>query len=183
MQTDPQVVYRGIDASPALASLVEKKIALLERSFQRITSCRVTVEKRDNRGKKGHLFQVAVELEVPGSVIVVNRKPGDMHAHENVRVAIRDSFNAARRQLDDYVRKMAGVHVKSHPEKHHGQVVRLFPDEGYGFVKTPGGAEVYFQRDSVVREDWERLDIWSDLEFSLMDGEKGPFAVNVSVRS
>ena len=73
--------------------------------------------------------------------------------------------------------------MKSHPEKHYGKVVRLFPDEGYGFLLTPGGLEVYFERDSVVRDDWEKLDLESELEFSLMDGEKGPFAVSVAVRS
>ncbi len=183
MQTDPQVVFRGIDATPSLANLIEKKISALERSYQRITSCRVTVEKRDKRGQKGHLFQVAVELEVPGGVIIVNRKPGDLDAHENVRVAIRDSFAAARRQLDDHVRKIGGVHVKTHPERHHGKVVRLFAEQGYGFIATAGGEEVYFQRDSLTGDDWANLDLSSDLEFSLMDGEKGPFAVNVSIRS
>ncbi len=182
MQTDPQIVFRGLDASPALTGLVHDKIAVLERSYDRITSCRVTIEKTDRRGRKGHHFKVAVELEVPGGAIIVNRKPGDTGAHEDVRVALRDSFNAARRQLDDHVRKIGGVHVKSHPERQHGTVVRLFPDEGYGFVRTPAGGEVYFQRDSVIGDDWDRLDLGSDLEFSLMDGEKGPFAVNVSLR-
>jgi len=182
MQTDPQIVFRGLDVSPALQSLINDKISVLERSCDRITSCRVTVEKRTRRGHKGHLFQVAVEAEVPGGLIVVNRKPGDLGAHEDVRVAIRDSFAAARRQLDEHMRKTGGVHVKAHPEKHHGQIVRLFPDEGYGYIKTPGGLEVFFQRDSVVRDDWDKLDILSDMEFSLMDGEKGPYAANVSVR-
>ena len=75
------------------------------------------------------------------------------------------------------------VHVKAHPEKHHGKVVRLFADEGYGFLSTAGGLEVYFQRDGVIGDDWTRLEVGSELEFSLMDGEKGPFAVNASLRS
>ncbi|SPH17686.1 Cold shock-like protein CspC [Defluviimonas aquaemixtae] len=183
METEPQIIFHGMDASPAVTSEIRGKIGKLEQVFQRITSCRVIVEKRTARGHKGHLYQVAVEAEVPGGVIVVNKKPGDLAAHEDLHVAIRDSFNAARRQLDDYVRKMKGVQVKSHPEKHHGQVVRLFTVEGYGFIRSSGGLEVYFQRDSVIGSDWERLDLGTDLEFSLMDGEKGPFAVNVSLRS
>ncbi len=182
MQTDPQIVFRGLDTSPALTSVIHDKIAVLERSFDHITSCRVTVEKRDRHGRKGHHFNVAVEMEVPGTVIVVNKKPGDQDAHEDVHIALRDSFNAARRQLDDYARKKGGVHVKAHPEKHHGIVVRLFPDEGYGFLKTPGGLEVYFDRDSVTGDGWDRLDLDSDLDFSLMDGDKGPYAVNLTLR-
>lgn len=182
MQTDPQITFRGLDRSPAAEAIIRERIAKLEQFHDRITSCRVTVEKVNRQGRKGHLFHVAVELEVPGGVVIVNRKPGDQNAHEEINVAIRDSFNAAQRQLGDHARKADGVHVKTHPEKQHGRVVRLFPDEGYGFIKTPAGVEVYFQKDSVVKDDWEKLDLESDLEFSLMDGEKGPFAVNVSMR-
>jgi len=183
METEPQIVFHGLDASPAMSQLIHEKIAKLETFHDRITSCRVIVEEHKSKGHKGHLYGVSVEMEVPGGTVIVNRKPGDIHADEDLKVAIRDSFDAARRQLEDHVRKTGGLHVKSHPEKHRGQVVRLFPDEGYGFIKTAAEMEVYFQRDSVVRDDWSKLDIWSEVEFSLMDGEKGPFAVNVSVRA
>lgn len=182
MQTDPQITYRGLDASPAIDAIIREKLARLERFHERITSCRVTVEKTTRRGRKGHIFRVAVEIEVPGGVVVVNRKPGDEDAHEELNVAVRDAFDAARRQLEDHQRRHSPTHVNHHPERHHGVVVRLFPDEGYGFLRTAGGGEVYFQRDSVLHDDWERLDLDSELEFSLMDGEKGPFAVNVSLR-
>jgi cold shock CspA family protein/ribosome-associated translation inhibitor RaiA len=182
METAPQITYRGLDASPAIDAIIREKLERLERFHERITSCRVTVEKTTAKGRKGHIFHVAVEMEVPGGVVIVNRKPGDQKAHVELNVAVRDAFDAARRQLEDHVRKLDGVHVKSHPEKRYGTVVRLFPDEGYGFIRMAGGAEVYFQRDSVVREDWEKLDLQSEVEFSLMDGEKGAFAVNVSVR-
>jgi ribosomal subunit interface protein len=182
METEPQITFHGMDVSPAMTALIREKLSKLEQFHNRITSARVTVEMRNQKGRQGHLYHVAVDLEVPGGVVVVNRKPGDQNAHEDLRVAIRDSFNAARRQLEDHVRKADGVHVKAHPEKLRGAVVRLFPDEGYGFLRTPAGQEVYFQRDSVVRDDWDKLDLGSDMEFSLMDGEKGPFAVNVSFR-
>ncbi len=73
--------------------------------------------------------------------------------------------------------------MKGHPEWHHRRVVRLFPDQGYGFIKSSGGLEVSFQRDSVIGSDWDRLDLDTDLEFSLVDGEKDPSAVNLSLRS
>ncbi|MHC0053048.1 HPF/RaiA family ribosome-associated protein [Actibacterium sp. D379-3] len=182
MQTEPQVTFRGLDASPALTALIREKVEKLEQFHHRITSCRVTIELPHRHGHKGHLYEVAVEMEVPGGTVIVNRKPGNIHGHEDVKVAIHDSFDAARRQLEDHVRKTGGQHVKAHPEKLHGPVVRLWPDEGYGFIQVEGRGEVYFQRDSVVGTDWDRLDLETDLEFSLMDGEKGPFAVNVSLR-
>lgn len=182
METEPQITFRGVDVSPNLVSIIEEKIAKLEHIYDRITSCRVTVERRSSKGHKGQLYQIAVELEVPGGVVIVNNKPGDLGAHEDPRVAIRDSFDAARRQLEDHVRKADGVHVKPEPEKRYGTVVRLFPNEGYGFIQMNDKREVFFDRASVNGTDWEELDILSELSFSLMNGEKGLYAANVSLR-
>lgn len=182
MQTPPQITFRGLNPSPAVDALIRERLERLERFHDRITSARVTVEKSTARGHRGHLFHVAVDLEVPGGLVVVNRKPGDVNAHEDIAVAVRDAFAAATRQLEDHVRRLEPAHAKTHAEKRHATVVRLFPEEGYGFLKMADGAEVYFHRDSVVRDDWEKLDLGSEVEFSLLDGEKGPFAVNLSVR-
>lgn len=181
METEPQITFRGLDSSPALTELAHDHIAKLERSFDRITSCRVTIEKSSAQGQKGHLFKVSVDMEVPGGFIAVNRKPGDLNAHEDVKVAMRDAFAAARRQLDDHVQKMGGVHVKSHPESRYGRVARLFSEQGYGFIETGTGTDVYFGRESVTGP-WDDIQIGSEVEFSLMEGDKGPFAVNVSHR-
>ncbi len=182
MQTEPQIIFRDIEPSAAVQAEIAKRIAGLERVHDRITACRVTIEKRSERGHKGHIYHVGLDLEVPGGHVHVSRKPGDMGAHEDLSVAIRDSFKAARRQLKNHAKKAAAVHVKSHPEVHYGTIEQLFPDEGFGFVKTKGGLEVFFQRASVTGTDWDRLDLGSETSFSLMEGDKGPFAVNLSIR-
>jgi ribosome-associated translation inhibitor RaiA len=43
---------------------------------------------------------------VPGKELVVSRDPGDVHAHKDVYVAIRDAFDAAERQLAEHGRKI-----------------------------------------------------------------------------
>ncbi|MDQ2091023.1 HPF/RaiA family ribosome-associated protein [Marimonas arenosa] len=181
METTPQITFHGVDASPNLTSIINEKIAKLDQTYDRITSCRVTVERRTSKGHKGKLYKVAVELEVPGGAIIVNRKPGDLNAHEDPRVAIRDSFDAALRQLRDHQRKVGGVHVKSHPDRLRGTVVRVFADEGYGFAKMTDGREVFFDRASVTGEGWEQLDLNCEITFSLMQGEKGLYAANVTL--
>jgi cold shock CspA family protein/ribosome-associated translation inhibitor RaiA len=182
METRPQITFRGLDKSPNLTSIIEEKLDKLETFYDRITSCRVAVERRSSQGHKGHIYAVDVELEVPGGTIIVNRKPGDTNAHEDPRVAIRDSFDAARRQLEDHVRKTGGIHVKPEPEKRYGRIVRVFAEEGYGFALMEDGQEVFFDRSSVTGTDWDTLDLDAEVSFALMTGEKGPYAANLSLR-
>ena len=51
----------------------------------------------------GRAFNVRLDITVPGKELVVNRE-----ADEDVYVALRDAFNAARRQLEDYGRRQRG---------------------------------------------------------------------------
>ena len=183
MQTDPQIIFRDVEASPAIHEKIDEEIRKLDRVYDRITSCRVTVERAHHHGRKGHEFRVAIDLELPGKHIVVNRKPGDVGAHEDLAVAVRDSFLAARRQLDELSRIRGGVHVKTHPEKHRGSVVRLMDADGFGFLRMLDGTEVFFRREGMAADDWTRLAEGTEVEFTLMDGEQGPYAVHLSLRS
>ena len=63
--------------------------------------------------RKGNHFEVRIELRVPGAELAVSNKPGDINAHEDVYVAIRDSFDAMERQLEEWKRRLRGE-VKLH---------------------------------------------------------------------
>jgi hypothetical protein len=60
------------------------------------------------------LYHVHIDLSVPERTIVAGREQVEDRAREDLRVAIRDSFAAAQRQLQDYAREKRGD-VKSHP--------------------------------------------------------------------
>ncbi len=113
MQQAPQISFRNMEPSEAVKARIAQRIDELDRLFERITSCTVVVEARHRSQQQGKLFQVHVELAAPGKTIVVGRDPGDNHAHEDLHVAIRDAFDAARRQLQDHVRQLRGE-VKQH---------------------------------------------------------------------
>lgn len=181
METTPQIAFRGLEARPDITEIIEHKLAKLEEVNNRITSARVTVEMRSSKGNKGQLYQVAVEMEVPGGTVIVNHKPGDLGAHEDLRVAIRDSFNAARRQLREYGERLDDQQVRPHPERRHGTVVRLFSDEGYGFIENAEREDVFFDSDSVNNNGWKDLDIFSEVAFTQNEGDKGLFAANVTL--
>jgi len=108
MQIPLQITLRGLEHSDALESHIRDKAKKLEEFFDHITSCRVLVEMPHKHHHQGKLYNIRIEISVPGYEIVANREYA-----EDVYVALRDAFDAAIRQLEDYARKIRGD-VKKH---------------------------------------------------------------------
>ncbi|MDX2169201.1 MAG: HPF/RaiA family ribosome-associated protein [Deltaproteobacteria bacterium] len=113
MEVPLQITFRDMEPSPAVEERVRERAALLSRFAPSITQCHVVVEAPPHHHHQGGLFHVMVELTLPGAHLVVNRRPPARHAHEDVYVAIRDAFDAARRQVEDHRRRQRGE-VKTH---------------------------------------------------------------------
>ena len=182
METPLEVSFRNMDRSDAVEARVREKTEKLEQFFDRITSCRVTIEAINRQHTKGNLYQVHIEIGVPGKQVMVDRNPGKNHAHEDIYVAVRDAFNAARRRLEDHSRRKAG-RVKTHEVPPHGKVARLFPYEGYGFIQTPDAGEIYFHRNSLVDADFDKLEEGQEVRYVVAEKEsdKGPQASTVKL--
>lgn len=99
MISDTQVVFRGIDHSPAVEEAVHKRAEKLSRFSDEIQSLRVTLESPHNNHHKGKVYHVGVEALIPNHDIVVSHEQHDKHEHEDIYVAIRDAFNAVERRL------------------------------------------------------------------------------------
>ena len=108
-----QISFRNMSGSDTVEHQVRERFAQLEAFYDRLIACRVVVEKAQRNQQQGRLFHVRVVLVAPGREIVVRRGPGDNHAHEDAHVAVRDAFDAARRQLEDHVRRLDN-RVKAH---------------------------------------------------------------------
>ncbi len=180
MQLPLQVTFRHMPSSPALEDDIRERVRSLDQLCDRLTGCRVVIEAPHHSHHQGNLFHVRVDLTVPGREIVVSREPAQHHAHEDAHVAIRDAFEAATRRLQDWIREMRGQ-TKAHEPPPHGRVARLFPDEGYGFIETAEGTDVYFHRNSVVTGDFDRLHAGDEVRFTPEAGANGPQASSVHV--
>ena len=108
MRVPVQIVFHGLDRSDAMESAVHEKVAHLERLSKDITSCRVVVDLVQKHKHQGHPFGVRIDLTLPGRELVVDRVQ-----HEDAYVALRDAFDAMKRQLEDAVRQRRGD-VKHH---------------------------------------------------------------------
>jgi ribosome-associated translation inhibitor RaiA/cold shock CspA family protein len=180
MKTPLQVAFRNLERSEAVEAKVRERAGKLETYCDCILGCRVVVEARHKHHHRGNHYHVRVDVTVPDGEFVANREPDEHHAYTDVYVAIRDAFDAVRRQLEDYVRRQ-DRRVKAHVAPPHGRVVELYPAEDYGRIETPDGRLVYFHRNSVVDADFDKLAIGTEVRFDTEQGERGPQASTVHV--
>jgi len=180
MQVPLEIVFHNVDRSPAVEAAVRERVAKLEQFVDNLTSCRVTVEAPHKNHQQGNLYTVRVDLRFPGGEAVANRSPSAHHAHEDVYVALRDAFKAARRQLQDRQRIKRGD-VKPHEVPPHGRIASIDREQGSGRIATADGREVYFHRNSIVTGRFEQLEPGTEVRFSEETGEKGPQASSVHV--
>lgn len=175
-----QIAFEGgLPPSDALRARIEREARKLERFHDGIISCRVAVIGRPGRRRHGDLYAVHLQISTPGDGdVVIDRNPPADHAHEDAFVTVRDAFDAARRRLQDRRRRVQGQ-VKHHESPPQGRIVRLFPDEGYGFIESGDGREIYFHRNAVVNGGFERLAVGTAVRFAEAEGDKGPQASTV----
>jgi ribosomal subunit interface protein len=166
---------RDFPHSEALDAHVRSKVQKLESHFNNIISCHVVVTVPHKHKHQGNQFNVRIELNVPGNEIVVNHDH-----HEDVYVALRDAFDAAKRQLDDCNRR-SQRQVKEHEREFVGRVVQLFRDEGYGYIGRADGARFYFHRDNLISPSFAKLNEGDEVKFIEDDFSGQQQAKRVSV--
>jgi cold shock CspA family protein/ribosome-associated translation inhibitor RaiA len=193
-----QVSFRNMPHSDAIEAMVREEAAHLDSYYNHIMGCRVMIELPHRHRQEGDRFHVRIYLTIPGGEIVVNREPS-LHArqqdveeeegtkdreieasHKHIQVAIREAFDTVRRRLQDYARRQR-LDVKSHDAQPYALVCRLLPEEGYGFIETPEGKEVYFHKNSVLGDDFKHLKVGTEVTFVEEAGERGPQASSVKL--
>lgn len=183
MKRPSQITFHGVDAGEELRALIEEKIARLETLHDGLLGVRVAVERPHQHQRLGRLYVVRVELTLPGRELVVAREQGDAESHENALIAVRDAFRAAERQLRDFVEARRALARGEQARPAAGQVVRLFPYEGYGFLLSGDGREIYFERGAVLHDEFERLRVGQVVHYAESEGVAGPRASTVDPRT
>lgn len=174
MKFQLQITTRDVPHSEALESHIRQKAEKLETFYSNIIGCRVVIEVPHKHKHQGRTFDVRIDITVPGKELVVTRE-----ADEDVYVALRDAFGAAKRQLEDYGRRQRGD-IKAHAPVLRGKVVRLIAEEEYGFIETPDGQELYFHRENLANINFDQLAEGSEVQFLEDIGSEGFQAKRVS---
>ncbi|MCU0573421.1 MAG: ribosome-associated translation inhibitor RaiA [Syntrophobacteraceae bacterium] len=170
-----EISSRNIDLSEELVDLIHDKAEKLDNFHDGIISCRVMVEVPHRSQRKGVSYNVRVDLSVPGGEVIVRREPG-----EDLYVSICNAFDVAERQLKEHADRQRGD-VKRREVKPVGRVVRIFPDDGFGFLENVEGREVYFHENAVLGGKFRDLEVGSMVTFVEREGDEGSQASSVNL--
>lgn len=180
MKTTPQIDFQGMEPSDHFRDQIIKQIERLEDRYGRLTACRVVVKGPGGRHHTGGLYDVHIHLSLPDErEVAVERTPHQDERFQDFEFALHDAFNRAVRQLQDQVGRMHGK-VKHHEEAPIGVVKRLLLEDGYGFLESADGREIYFHRNSVLEPGFDSLQLGQRVRFDEEEGEKGPQASRVT---
>ena len=167
-----EVEGRNTEVHPRWQTLIERKVAKLERAFTGITRARVTLIHNPHHQAGDN--EVHVVLSVPGRTLTV-RKSGAQIAD-----ALRAALTAAEREFESY-RKARKRYVKQPKLRPVGTIARLVKSRGYGFILTDTGREIYFRESSLDRVPFDRLEKGMLVTFELAEGDNGLRAPRVTV--
>ncbi|HLB55280.1 MAG TPA: HPF/RaiA family ribosome-associated protein [Gemmatimonadales bacterium] len=178
MQIPIRIVDQGVELTDRDRDLVRAHADKLETFFGRVMGCRVTVSAPNRWPQAGPVgYLVRIDLTVPGQELVVKRQP-----NRNLLDAIQDAFQVAGRRLQDYVRRLPpGPSPVARVGPDRARVLRLFPWEGYGFLESADGREIYFHRNSVLNGGFDRLEVGTEVRYAEEEGDKGPQASSVEI--
>lgn len=181
MQVPLEMTFRGLDRTPHLEKKIRRRAEKLEKFHSRIVACRVAVEKPHEHPSSGSPWRVRIDVTVPPKhELVVRKEPGDHDLNDELDTVLNDAFDAVERRLKEVKDRQTGA-VKTH-EENRGFVIRLFEDEGYGFLKTPEDREIYFHRNALAADQrWDRVTVGTQVRFVESEGEMGPQASTVQI--
>ncbi len=182
MDVPLEVAFKNIAKSDDLQNLIEEKARKLEDVCRALHSCRVIVEKPHEHQRSGSPFRITIDMRVaPGHEIVVRHEPGDGAITDTLHYIIRDTFKIAWRNLRKLDEQLHGA-IKKHPEQETAAIVdSIHREEGYGFIRSIDGREIYFHRNSVLHGDWDELRKGVGVRFVEESGEDGPQASTVQI--
>lgn len=178
------IAFHNISSSESLEELIREKFARLEKRFPRLIGARVSVEALHRQHRRGNVYECHIVLSVPGKDLAVSRelnKAKENYAHPDVRVSIREAFEAAERQLLDHKEQARADTGAPSGSALAGQVTLIEPGADHGFILTNTGTQLYFHRDSVTNADFAALQQGQMVHYVEEEGDAGPVATKIRV--
>jgi ribosome-associated translation inhibitor RaiA len=191
MQVPVDIAFHNIDHTEWAENEIRARIAELEQLYDRMTSCRVRVERRAKPNGISSIPPVVhIEIGMPGRPdIVVSHEPEYLQRkfqRPDLHNAINEAFRIAERQLVEIKNQRQGrTKAPQHDGQNQrlGQVTEINPEQDFGFLMTSEGSLLYFHRNSVLSGDFDALTRGDELYYVEGVGDTGPIATKVRVKA
>jgi len=185
MERPLQIAFKNMDSSTSLEALIRGRVERLKRFHAHITGARVVVEVPHRSSESGKQpIGISVEVDVPGQNPIIAKGQQDRREMKGDQSAIVNRvFEAIERQLGQI------ADIRNHDVKQHGSageagvVVRIFPEEDYGFVEVKGSPDLHFTRSAVAADAFDELKIGTVVHVTraAAEGPMGPQAVSIKL--
>lgn len=169
-----QIHWSHVDrVRPAEREAVEARIRELAEGHNDLIDIRI-VGRRTRHHRQG-AQEIRITCQARGKEIVVTR------TEEEMGLALNEALDVFERE----VRRLRDKRVTRRLERvaeppHLGLVDRVFPEEGYGFILTDSGEQVYFHRNAVTNGlDFEALEEGQRVGLNVEQGDNGAQATSV----
>jgi ribosome-associated translation inhibitor RaiA len=185
-----EIAFHHIDNTAAVEAEIRARIEDLERIYDRLTACRVRVDRRASNANGTIPPVVRIELGIPGrSDLVVSHEPDHLQRkfqRPELHNAINEAFRIAERQLSDLKNSRDGRTKQVHhdtPNQLLGQVAEVNPEDDFGFLITASGGLLYFHRNSMLSGNFDALSRGDAVYYVEDTGDTGPIATKVRLRN
>jgi cold shock CspA family protein/ribosome-associated translation inhibitor RaiA len=161
------------DLGEAERERVEARLELLAEGHRDLIDLRITGHETRHHQHGGR--EVRITCQARGREIVVARSRPDLG------LALNEALDTFEREVHRLRRKRRDLDRMQPPEPPClGIVDRIFREEGYGFILTDAGEQVYFHSNAVKEGlDFDRLEEAERVALNVEAGQKGPQATTV----
>jgi cold shock CspA family protein len=183
MQIPLELNFHDVPRSTWSEGLIRNRVARLERYADDIISRHVIVSRPHKHQRKGNPYRISIETRLPRNRrLTVVAEPNEVHDQDaRLQPVVASAFSAMEKRLKSTGAAHRRDALRPAPQEQRGLVVRLFENDGYGFLRTPDGEERYFHRNAVLHDDFQRLAVGTEVRFESGDGEEGPAASSVQI--
>lgn len=182
MREPLQIVYRNLKPSDSIERCVRKRLAALEDICDDIIGCEILIETDPAYSKTENHVHIHLDVTVPGGVLSLDNDTNQPKSIKNITAQLKTVFSDMYRQLERYaVQDSAAPAWEDLPFS--GTVSELTFDMNYGVITGAGGLEVYFHRNNVVDNAFDRLEVGSPVRFAVLPCLIGAQAVCVKLVS
>ena len=159
------------DLEPDLKAWITERLDALNAPEQDILHARVTVVK--------HIHHLRGSDEARVMLVLAGKTLSATCTGDTITDALYEVLDVIERELHDFRTVRRGV-VKEPGPRPHGRIVRVFPDEGYGFIETEAHREVYFHANAVHGIPFEHLHVNMVVDLDIEAGHAGLQATRVT---